>query len=80
MPRARHVNDSSDNAGEVECEDGVEIGVTDILQFEEEERAEQLALEVQGANQPCGNQICEHDQHGDEEAAHEADDGFDLFG
>jgi hypothetical protein len=51
----------------------------DILQFEEEELAEQLALEVQVSNQPSGDQLCEHDQHGDEEAPQDADDDFDLF-
>jgi hypothetical protein len=50
-----------------------------ILLFEEEELAEQLALEVQVSNQPSSDQLCEHDQHGDEEAPQDADDDCDLF-
>jgi hypothetical protein len=51
----------------------------DILQFEKEKVAQQLALEVQVSNQPSGNQVCGHHQHGEEEAPREADDDCDLF-
>jgi hypothetical protein len=51
----------------------------DILQFEADELAEQLALEVQVSNQPSGDQFCEHVQHGDKEASQDADNDFGLF-
>jgi hypothetical protein len=82
MPRARHLSDSSDNASEVECEDGVEIVATATSTSAKPStpfsRSKSKQTRKVKSTQPSGTRLCEHDQHGDGEALHEADYDFDF--